>query len=132
MNEISIKSYTRRSKNGKTVTVKGYTRRVGKKGIRSPKKSKEVNPGDELLQKLSNPYLGPTMSIEEMKVWDDKARKASTQNYGKRPLRKPTVKKNDETAKVTVKKDRRTVKDVENKIASFVEKYTNKKYRRVL
>ena len=41
MAEVTIKEHTRRGKGGKTVHVRGYTRRVGHKGVRSPKRERK-------------------------------------------------------------------------------------------
>jgi hypothetical protein len=49
--EVIIKEHRRKNKKGEWITVKGYTRRVGKKGVRSPKKSSS-KPGDEFVQVL--------------------------------------------------------------------------------
>lgn len=56
--EITIKEHRRKNKKGEWITVKGYTRRVGKKGVHSPKKSSS-KPGDEFVQVL-NDKLGKT------------------------------------------------------------------------
>lgn len=87
MTEITIKGYTRKGKNGTMVSVKSYTRRVGKKGVRSPKRTKKsVNPGDELAEKVkqavleSKPNVKPKydlakMTVAEAAAWDKAARK---------------------------------------------------------
>lgn len=130
MKEVSIKSYTRRGKNGTTISVKGYTRRVGRKGIHSPKRPKQKNaaePGEELKQKIESKaqYTGPKMSAEEFKAWNDAAREATMRFYGKR---KPT-----ETKKVSAaKKAKGHLENFEDKIARFVDKYSKKAYKRAL
>lgn len=60
MTEITIKGYSRRSRKGNLVKVNSYKRRVGKKGVISPKKTSPVKeaatstptPGAEIKQNL--------------------------------------------------------------------------------
>ena len=132
MKEVSIKSHTRRGKNGTTISVKGYTRRVGRKGVHSPKRPKQKNaaePGEELKQKIESKaqYTGPKMSAEEFKAWNDAAREATMKFYGKRKP-KPVETKKDSAAK----KVKGHLENLEDKIARFVDKYSKKAYKRAL
>lgn len=55
MTKITIKSHSRRGKNGKAVRVQSYARRIGKKGfhlLKNRLKSFGNKPGDELKQKM--------------------------------------------------------------------------------
>ena len=73
MTEITIKAHSRRGKGGKTIQVRGYTRRVGHKGIRSPKRTKE-KPGEEFEKKVEElAPKKPVITKEEMeqrREWD--------------------------------------------------------------
>ena len=52
MAEVAIKEHTRRGKGGKTVHVRGYTRRVGHKGVHSPKRERKKDKGKEFEEKV--------------------------------------------------------------------------------
>lgn len=82
MREITIKSYTRKGKNGKTYQVKGYTRRVGRKGMTSPKQE----PGEEFAQKkesFKSIIEAPKPTAEEIakrnRIYDERFSKAEEQ-----------------------------------------------------
>lgn len=70
--EVTIKSYSRRGKDGKQHTVRGYTRRVGRKGHISPKRSQSsAMPGDELkIVASKKKYTVPQMTREQVAAWD--------------------------------------------------------------
>ena len=53
--EVTIKAHTRRGKGGKTIQVHSYSRRVGRKGVHSPKKEKK-----------SRSYLGDIIKKREI------------------------------------------------------------------
>ena len=120
--EVSIKAHTRRSKNGKSYQVKGYTRRVGRKGVHSPKKGKPTpNAGEEFEQVKEKPYY-TTMSAEEIAAWDDAARKASLSYYGRS---KDKGKRKKETLPVEKpgKKKRGFLERLEKKLQRYIKKY---------
>lgn len=97
MSKIRVKSYVRRSKRGKhgkggkVVTVREYTRKVGRKGVKPPQPPKTVSAGEELAalketkpKKPTSTYKGPYMTAEEIAAWDAAARKSTMSNYGER------------------------------------------------
>lgn len=80
MAEVSIKSHTRRGKNGKTIQVRGYTRRVGRKGVRSPKRERSAS-GEEFQARVKEQESrskvkesAPKMSAEELAAAQKKAK----------------------------------------------------------
>lgn len=145
MAEINIKTHTRKGKNGKTVTVKGYTRRVGRKGIKSPKEKSEVSPGDEFKAKADEKkqiYNGPKMTEKETAAWDIAARKNLNRSVGRD---RQLDGKNNKRASRISSSHITTIKNplsekgstsifnrVEDKIAKFVGKYSGKKYKKML
>ena len=89
MTEVQIKEHQRKSKNGKSVTVKGYTRRVGRKGVHSPKKDKSTaaGSGEEFQAKKASAtkekpkYTGPQMTEEEItRVLNEEMNKQMAEN----------------------------------------------------
>jgi len=78
--EITIKEHRRKNKKGEWITVKGYTRRVGKKGVHSPKKSSS-KPGDEFVQVL-NDKLGKTTGPIVTDKFISKEERAKDTRYG--------------------------------------------------
>lgn len=118
--EVSIKPHTRKSKNGKSYQVKGYTRRVGRKGVRSPKKGKSTpNAGEEFEQVKEKPYYA-SMSAEEIAAWDDAARKASLSYYGSGRGKKKKVVLPAEKPK---KKKGGFLERLEKKLQRYIKKY---------
>lgn len=136
MTETTIKAHTRRSKNGTLVKVRGYTRRVGRKGVKSPKKSKDSpQPGEELVAKTQEAPKFPLvkMTNREADAWDKRAIELSLARYHKarekreqrnRPAQRPTY------TPPPRKKD--IFERIEDKVAKFVERRTGKKYKRML
>lgn len=120
--EVSIKPHTRKSKNGKSYQVKGYTRRVGKKGVHSSKNGKGSTPnaGEEFEQVKEKPYY-TTMSAEEIAAWDDAARKASLSYYGSGRGKKKKVVV-PPTKKVEKKKEG-FLSRLEKKLQRYIKKY---------
>lgn len=129
MKEVTIKAYTRRSKSGKSVSVKGYTRRVGRKGVRSPKKT-SVEEGAEVikLKEAKKKYTGPYMTKEEIAAWDKAADRATMTHYGVKKTEKPSSVK----PKPTPKKKLRDFEILEDKLANIVDRYSKRKYKRLL
>lgn len=143
--EVTIREHRRKNKKGEWITVKGYTRRVGKKGVRSPKKSSS-KPGDEFVQVL-NDKLGKTtgpivtdkfISKEERaRILDMEAKRGykrfadygeSGRNKNKRPKSEGL---SDAERKQVLENDRRAKKNdafsrAENAIARFVVKHGGK------
>lgn len=146
MAEVTIKSHTRRGKNGATIQVRGYTRRVGKKGIHSPKKS--AKPGEEFEQKVQEKVEPKKLTPEEIakrkEVMEGFNRAAierktlgmTKEQYSRYKLSQKDKKKTTDSHEYTVKeplspKGSATIFErIENKIAKFVEKYSGKKYKR--
>lgn len=146
MTEVQIKEHQRKSKNGKSVTVKGYTRRVGRKGVHSPKKDKSTaaGSGEEFQAKKASAakekpkYTGPQMTEEEIRKWDAAARAATMSRYqsSKKPKSKASSKSSSHSATVkdplSEKGSMQIFNRIEDKVARFVEKYSNKKYKRMV
>lgn len=149
MAEVQIKAHTRRGKNGKTVQVRSYTRRVGKKGIHSPKREKVEKPGEEFEAKMEEKNQAvPTVSPEEIKrriEWEEEFKRAdeerkrlgmSRERYSRYKLEQSNRKsapKNPEEKPVEQKKFDDILEKVEDKIARFVDKYGGgRKYKKML
>lgn len=156
MAEVSIKAHKRRGKNG-TVQVRSYTRRVGRKGIHSPKREK-TEPGKEFEAKVEEKNAAPQMSAEELAAqrkrlqeWNEdfkkfeERRKALGMSRGQysRKIRNDLKKKGSSSApkshSATINKplspkgSMGILERVEDKIAEFVEKYGGgRKYKRQL
>lgn len=136
MAEIKIKSHTRKTRNGKSVTIQEYSRRIGKKGQKSEPKKKGAGKEIEEIKatsykdKYKATYTGPAMTKEEIAAWDASARGSANKSASgwKKELekRKTASEKPKESPK---KKD--AFARVEDKIAKFAEKYGNKKYKRM-
>ena len=145
MAEVTIKAHTRRGKNGVTIQVKSYTRRVGRKGVHSPKKSSK--PGEEFEQKVQEKVEPKKLTPEEIAKRKEvmegfnraaiemKALGMTKEQYSRYKLSQKDKKKTD-SHESTVKeplssKGSATIFErIENKIAKFVEKYSGKKYKR--
>lgn len=151
MAEVAIKAHTRRGKGGKTIQVRSYSRRVGRKGIHSPKREKSEQPGEELERKVAEkktPKLTPEEIAQRKEIMEGFKRadaemkslgmtreqyswyKWHQQNGGKEksaPTHAESVKN-----PVGLKGSLGILEKVEDKIARFVEKYSGKKYKRQL
>lgn len=146
MAEVTIKSHSRRSKSGKTIQVRGYTRRVGRKGIKSPKRTKE-EPGEEFVKKVEEtaskrPVLTKE-DIERRKEWEKSFARVETERkrlgmsreqysrYIRSRKDEPSQKRATTSSRQSVEKKHKDVfEKMEDKIAKFVEKYSGKKYKR--
>lgn len=161
MNRISIKAHTRRGKNGKIKRVRGYTRRVGLKGVHSLKE-KRAKPGDELKAKMNKKSKveeiksEPTMSPEELeakrkrfKEWQEDAKRAEAERQslgmtrhqyawykGRQQVQKErrrTSVKSHVNVSPTPSRKKDVFEKIEDKLAKFVDKYGGgKKYKRQL
>ena len=153
MAEVTIKSHTRKSKSGKSITVKSYTRRVGRKGHISPKetKSEGAAPGEELKAKVAEKKtvrkLTPEEIAERREVMEgfkrvDSERKAlgmTPEQYSRYRLKEEKKSKSNVTSShsVTVKNplsekgSSQIFNRAEDKITKFVEKYGGK-YKRTV
>lgn len=89
MNTCEVKGYTKMFK-GKPVKVKGYSRRVGIRGVHTAPSKKSKAPGDELREKvvkevaeqaLKGPIYAP--KTKESQDWDNKVRQMSLDYYSK-------------------------------------------------
>lgn len=152
MAEVIIRAHTRRGKGGKTIQVRGYSRRVGRKGVHSPKRDKSEQPGEELEKRASEKKETPKLTPEEIaqrrEVIEGFKRaeaemkslgmsreqysryKMKQQREGKKSVRPTHV----ESVKnpLTPQGSLGILERVEDKIAKFVEKYSGKKYKRQL
>lgn len=158
MAEVAIKEHTRRGKGGKTVHVRGYTRRVGHKGVHSPKRERKKDKGKEFEEKVNEKKREqqPQMSPEELKEklkerreWEEDARRAekerkslgmSRERYSYYKVRQEKKQKNTQKSshiksvyKPLSPNGSKTILDrVEDKIAEFINKYSKKKYKKYL
>jgi hypothetical protein len=158
MAEVAIKEHTRRGKGGKTVHVRGYTRRVGHKGVHSPKRERKKDEGKEFEEKVNEKKQEqqPQMSPEELKEklkerreWEEDARLAekerkslgmSKEKYSfykvqqqKKQQKAPKSSHTKNVHKPLSPKGSQTILDrVEDKIAEFINKYSKKKYKKYL
>lgn len=154
MAEVAIKEHTRRGKGGKTVHVRGYTRRVGHKGVHSPKRERKKDEGKEFEEKVNEkkqeqkPQMSPEelkKKLKERKEWEEAARRAeeerkslgmSKEKYSFYKVQQQKAPKSSHTKSVhkpLSPKGSQTILDrVEDKIAEFINKYSKKKYKKYL
>lgn len=152
MAEVTIRSHTRRGKGGKTVQVHSYSRRVGRKGVHSPKRDKSEQPGEELEKKVKEKKETPKLTPEEIaqrrEVMEGfKRAEAEMKSLGmsSEQYSRYKLKQQREGKKTSTPTHAKTIKNpqspqgslgilerVEDKIAKFVEKYSRKKYKRQL
>lgn len=130
MKEVTIKAYSRKGKGGKVIKVQGYSRRVGKKGVRSPKRDRQRGKELESMvdQEPQKPKSPPKRKmtqkeIEYIREWDKKAREASTANYGKPKVVKQEAPK---TKKVVKEKKRGIFDKMTDSLEKLVTKYGGK------
>lgn len=158
MAEVAIKEHTRRGKGGKTVHVRSYTRRVGHKGVHSPKRERKKDEGKEFEEKVNEkkqeqkPQMSPEelkKKLKERKEWEENARRAeeerkslgmSKEKYSfykaqqqKKQQNAPKSSHTKSVHKPLSPKGSQTILDrVEDKIAEFINKYSKKKYKKYL
>lgn len=152
MEEVSIKAHTRRGKGGKTVQVRSYNRRVGRKGVHSPKRERAEQPGEEFekvaSEKKSAPQLTPEEIAERREVMEGfkraeaemKSLGMTREQYSRYKLKQIKEGKSNTGSSHTgpiknplsPKGSLGILERVEDKIAKFVEKYSGKKYKRQL
>ena len=158
MAEVSIREHTRRGKGGKTIHVRGYTRRVGHKGVHSPKRERKKDAGKEFEEKINEKKQEqkPQMSPEELKKmlkerreWEEDARRAeeerkslgmSKERYSFYKSKQQDEKQNAQKSShlqsvnkpLSAKGSKTILGKVEDKIAEFVNKYSKKKYKKYL
>lgn len=150
--EVTIKAHTRRGKGGKTVQVHSYSRRVGRKGVHSPKRDKSEQPGEEFEKKVAEKKETPKLTPEEIakrrEVMESfKRAEAEMKSLGmtREQYSRYKLKQQNESKKKPAPTHAKSVKNplspqgslgilerVEDKIARFVEKYSGKKYKRQL
>ena len=147
MAEVTIKAHTRRGKGGKTVQVRSYSRRVGKKGVHSPKREKRTEqPGEELervsSEKKETPKLTPEEIAERREVMEGfkraeaemKSLGMTREQYSRYKFEQQ--KRGGDTGVIknplSPKGSLGILEGVEDKIAKFVEKYSKRKYKRQL
>lgn len=152
MAEVTIRAHTRRGKGGKTIQVRGYSRRVGRKGVHSPKRDKFEQPGEEFEKKVEEkkgiPELTPEEIAQRREVMEGfkraeaemKSLGMSREQYSRYKLKQQRKSKKNSTSihAKTIKNllspqgSLGILERVEDKIAKFVEKYSGKKYKRQL
>lgn len=161
MAEVSIREHTRRGKGGKIIHVHGYTRRVGHKGVHSPKRDrKKEGEGKEIEEKIQEKKFKeeqPKMSPEEYKKklkermdWEASYKRAeeertslgmSKEQYSYYKFKQQKKADSEKKSKPHVQKVANPLSNkgtmtimsrIEDKIASFVDKYSKKKYKRYL
>lgn len=151
MAEVTIKAHTRRGKGGKTIQVHSYSRRVGRKGVHSPKKEKSEQPGEEYEKRASEKKETPKLTPEEIaqrrEVMEDfKRAEAEMKSLGmsreqyswyklsqqKEGRKKHTNHEKSVRNPLSPQGSLGILERVEDKIAKFMEKYSGKKYKRQL
>lgn len=152
MAEVTIKAHTRRGKGGKTVQVRSYSRRVGRKGVHSPKREKRTEqPGEELervsSEKREAPKLTPEEIAERREVMEGfrraeaemKSLGMTREQYSRYKFEQQKRGGDTGSSHTGVTKNPLSPKGslgilerVEDKIAKFVEKYSKRKYKRQL
>lgn len=151
MAEVSIKAHTRRGKGGKTIQVHGYSRRVGRKGVRSPKKDRSVLAGKELEKKVIEKKELPKVTPEDIarrREFNEQFNRVEAERkslgmtreqysrYIVKKLKQDENKKKVTPAPIRTSQPSRTPKGflekIEDKVARFVEKYSGMKYKRQL
>lgn len=154
MAEVTIRAHTRRGKGGKTIQVRGYSRRVGRKGVHSPKRRSE-QPGEEYERRASERNETPELTPEEIaqrkeimegfRHSEEKRRELgmSREKYSyyvlkkeKERERRPTKRVSSHTSSIrnplSPQGSLEILKRVEDSVAKFVEKYSGKEYKRQL
>lgn len=150
MTEVAIKEHTRRGKNGKTVHVRSYTRRIGRKGIHSPKREKSAKPGEEFekmtgdKKSLTPEEIAARKEVMEGFKRAEKEMKdlgMTREQYSRYKLsqqgKKDDNRKSDSHAKevknpLSPKGSLGILERIEDKIAKFVKKYSGKTYKKQL
>lgn len=142
MAEVSIRGYTRRGKNGTTVQVRGYTRRVGIKGVRSVKLKdagkefqKRISEKTEPIRMLSPKELALQREVMQSTIRAEAERKSlglTREQYSRMKLngnKSGALKK--EPLRGKKKRERNNAIDrMEDRLESFVNKYSKRKYKR--
>ena len=142
MAEVNIRGYTRRGKNGTTVQVRGYTRRVGIKGVRSVKLKdagkelqKRVSEKTEPIRMLSPKELALQREVMQSTIRAEAERKSlglTREQYSRMKLngnKSGALKK--EPLRGKKKRERNNAIDhMEDRLESFVNKYSKRKYKR--
>lgn len=151
MADITIKAHTRRGKGGKTIQVHSYSRRIGRKGVRSPKKEKSDQPGEELERLVAAKEERPAVTLEDIqnkREYDEGLKKAmkemrslglTKEQYSRykmsgkeRPVGKAGSSSPRTSSPLSPRGSMGIFEKVEDKVAKFVEKYSGKKYKRSL
>lgn len=142
MAEVNIRGYTRRGKNGTTVQVRGYTRRVGIKGVRSVKLKdagkelqKRISEKTEPIRMLSPKELALQREVMQSTIRAEAERKSlglTREQYSRMKLngnKSGALKK--EPLRGKKKRERNNAIDrMEDRLESFVNKYSKRKYKR--
>ena len=137
MAEVSIKANTRRGKEGKVIQVRSYSRRVGRKGVHSPKREKSEQPGEELEKRIAEKeqpkkQLTQEELDERREVLEELRNSTEQDSRGKQKREDRKTKSSRIKEPLSVLGSLGILERVEDKIAKFVEKYSKKKYKRQL
>lgn len=137
MAEVSIKAHTRRGKEGKVIQVRSYSRRVGRKGVHSPKREKSEQPGEELEKRIAEKeqpkkQLTQEELDERREVLEELRNSTEQDSRGKQKRENRKTKSSRIKEPLSVQGSLGILERVEDKIAKFVEKYSKKKYKRQL
>ena len=143
--EVAIKAYTRKSKKGKTVSVRSYSRSSKGTGVIAPPKgSKDSGEEYEEVQNLKQepvelgPYAASNAKLMQQR-WEalrhGKSAVNSIKRYheylqnSKRDAFRKSLMQQAETPSEAPRKSP-YVSKVEGKIARFLEKYSGRKYKK--
>lgn len=124
--EVTVRGHSKTSW-GKGFSVKSYKRRVGKKGIIRWKTSKRT---EQPIKDVGTPPPLPPQkgSSEWAEKWDTEARSMERTRQNKLYKKSAT----EETIQKAEQKYDDMFSRAEAKVAEFVERYTNKKYKKML
>lgn len=131
MATIQVKGYIRKNKYGKAVTVKSYSRgysRAGQKKATAP----DTSSGQEYTERKQAPKLSREQILaEEARLgydrYQDYGRVGETRRKGYTPYKESVPTKPQVTRK---KQD--TFSRMEDKLATFVDKHSKRKYKKVM
>lgn len=152
MAEVNIRAHTRRGKGGKAIQVRGYSRRVGRKGVHSPKRDTVGHSGEELEKKMAEKKL-IRRTPEEMAQYKEvmegfkqaeaamRAHGMTREQYSAYRLKQLSKKQDKKgalasTHDTVIKKplspqgSMQIFERIEDKVVKFVEKYSGRKYKR--
>lgn len=125
--EVNVRGHNKNSW-GKEFSVKSYKRRVGRKGIVRWKKKPVSAKSTE--SSVTPPIPKAKTRSEAAAEWDRNARAIEKSRQAKMVGKNSTM-TSDKLQQISEKHDD-MFERAESKVAAFVEKYINKKYKRML